>query len=154
MREFWTHLRDLRDAPHAVAGGVAIGIFWGFTPFTGLKMLLSIVTAWGARCSKLSAMLAVALHDVLLVIWPLVLRWEYQIGYWLISRPHRMPPKLAVGDARFSELFHWKTLQLLWPTFLGSCVIGIPIALATYWIVKWMLQRYERTHHRHLTPPA
>jgi uncharacterized protein (DUF2062 family) len=50
-------------------------------------------------------------------------------------------------------LWHWKTLELLWPTFIGSCVIGAPLALVTYWILERLLERYERTHHRHLTPP-
>ncbi len=36
-------LLDLRDAPHALAGGVAIGMFIGFTPLFGLKTLLCIV---------------------------------------------------------------------------------------------------------------
>ena len=154
FRDFWTRLRQLRDAPHAVAGGVAIGIFWGFTPLTGLKTLLSIFTAWVARCSKIPAVVAVALHDVLLPVWPVVLRWEYQIGYWLLSRPHQLPPKIAIGKIRLGALFHWKTLEVLWPTFLGSCVIGAPIALLAYCVVKWMLERYERSHHRQLKPPA
>src|SRR5438477_245934 len=55
----WSRLHQLRDAPHAVAGGVAIGIFWGFTPLTGLKTLLSIFFAWVLRCSKIPAVIAV-----------------------------------------------------------------------------------------------
>ncbi len=152
--EFWTRLRQIRDAPHAVAGGVAIGIFWGFTPLTGLKTLLSIFTAWMSRCSKIPAVIAVALHDVLLPIWPIMLRWEYQIGYWLTSHPHQLPPKLSMHHIHVAELFQWKTLEVLWPTFVGSCVIGLPIALVSYWIVKWVLQRYEVKHHRQITPPA
>jgi uncharacterized protein (DUF2062 family) len=154
FREFWTHLRQLRDAPHAVAGGVAIGLFWGFTPLTGLKTLLSVLTAWVSRCSKIPAVIAVALHDVLIPIWPMVLRWEYQIGYWLISRPHVFPPKLGISKIRLAELFQWKTLGVLWPTFVGSCVIGVPLALVAYCLVKWLLERYEKSHHRHLQPPA
>ncbi|MDR3405758.1 MAG: DUF2062 domain-containing protein [Chthoniobacter sp.] len=150
----WTRLRQLRDAPHAVAGGVAIGVFWGFTPLTGLKTLLSIFTAWVSRCSKIPAVIAVSLHDVLLPVWPIFLRWEYQIGFWILNRPHHFPPKLGIGKIHIAQLFQWKMLDVLWPTFLGSFVIGIPIASLTYWIVKWMLERYETKHHRHLTPPA
>jgi len=154
LHETWTRLHQLRDAPHAVAGGVAIGVFWGFTPLTVLKTLLSIFTAWVARCSKIPAVIAVSLHDVLLPVWPIILRWEYEIGYWLVNRPHHLPPKLSIGKIHVAELFQWKTLGVLWPTVVGSCVIGIPIALLTYWVVKWMLERYEAKHHRHLTPPA
>jgi uncharacterized protein (DUF2062 family) len=154
VRECWTRLRQLRDAPHAVAGGVAIGLFWGFTPLTGLKTLLSIFTAWVLRCSKIPAVIAVSLHDVLLPVWPIILRWEYQIGYWLVNRPHQLPPKLKVSTIRMAQLFRWKTLEVLWPTFVGSLVLAIPVALITDWLMKWMLERYEKSHHRHLTPPA
>ncbi|HSI13725.1 MAG TPA: DUF2062 domain-containing protein [Chthoniobacter sp.] len=154
VHDMWMRLRQLRDAPHAVAGGVAIGIFWGFTPLTGLKTLLSIFTAWVTRCSKIPAVIAVSLHDVLVPVWPIILRWEYQIGYWIINRPHQFPPRLSVGKIHMSELFRWKTLEVLWPTFIGSLVIGIPIALICYFILKSTLERYETSHHRHLTPPA
>ena len=153
-RDAWKQLRQLRDAPHAVAGGVAIGIFWGFTPLTGLKTLLSIFTAWVFRCSKIPAVIAVTFHDLLLPVWPVVLLWEYQIGFWILSNPHRLPPKLAISHLHLAQLFHWKTLELLWPTFLGSCVIGIPIALGFYWIVESSLERYEKIHHHRLTPPS
>ena len=136
LREYWTHLRQMRDAPPAIAGGVAIGIFWGFTPLTGLKTLLSIFTAWLFRCSKIPAVITVALHDVLIPVWPVILRWEYDLGYWICAYPHRFPERFSVRQIRLAQLFDWKTLKLLWPTFLGSCVIGIPIAVAAYWLVK------------------
>ncbi len=153
LKDSWRQLHQLRDAPHAIAGGVAIGIFWGFTPLTGLKTLLSIFTAWMVRCSKFPAVIAVAFHDVLLPVWPVILRWEYQIGFWLLSNPHHLPPKLAAKKLHLAALLQWKTLEALWPTLLGSCVIGIPVALACYWIVERSLERYEHSHHRHLTPP-
>jgi hypothetical protein len=152
LKESWAHLRQLRDAPHAIAGGVAIGIFWGFTPLTGLKTLFSIFTAWLFRCSKFPAVIAVAFHDILLPIWPVVLRWEYQLGFWILSSPHRFPPKLTINTLRVTELFQWKTLEVLWPTLLGSCLIGTPIALLCYWIVETLLERYETSHQRHLKP--
>jgi uncharacterized protein (DUF2062 family) len=150
----WTRLRQLRDAPHAVAGGLAIGIFWGFTPLTGLKTMLSIFTALVSRCSKIPAVIAVCLHDVLIPVWPIILRWEYELGYWIINRPHQFPPKLSINKIHLAELLQWKTLGVLWPTFVGSLVIGIPFALITYWSVKWSLEKYETKHHTHLTPPA
>ena len=33
----------------------------------------------------------------------------------------------------------WKTLELVWPTFIGSCIIGIPIALSSTRILKSQL---------------
>jgi len=157
LKEFvagtWTKLHQIKDAPHSVAGGVAIGIFWGFTPLTGFKTLFSILTAWAVRCSRLSAVIAVTFHDILLPVWPVVLRWEYQLGFYVLSNPHHLPPKLSHGHLHIVELFQWKTLGILGPMMLGSCMIGLPVALISYFVVERLLERYETTHQRHLTPP-
>ncbi len=154
IKSHYEQIRQIRDAPHAVAGGVAIGMFWGFTPLTGLKTLLSIFFAWIFRCSKLSAVLAVALHDIVSPVWPVVLRWEYDIGFWLLSHPHHFPERMKMVDFRLGHWLHFKTLEILGPMCLGSLAIALPIALISYWIVERSLERYEHTHHRHLTPPA
>ena len=84
----YERLKQIRDRPRAVAGGVAVGMFWGFTPLLGLKTLLSILFAWMFRCSKISAVIAVSLHDLLTPIWPIILRWEYDFGFWILNHPH------------------------------------------------------------------
>lgn len=147
-------LKQIRDAPRAVAGGVAIGIFLGFTPLLGLKTLLSILFAWMFRCSKVSAAIAVSFHDILTPVWPMVLRWEYDSGFWILSRPHHFPEKLSVADTHIKYWLHFRTLGLLWPTFVGSLLFSIPFALASYWIVEKALKRYKRRRHSHLTTPA
>jgi uncharacterized protein (DUF2062 family) len=147
------HLREIRDAPHAVAGGVAVGFFYGFTPLLGVKTLLSIATAWIFRYSRLSAAIAVSLHDLTLPVWPMVLRWEYQLGYWVLNHPHQFPPALHVGELHLQDLFTWHASQVLLRTVVGSLIIGVPIAIVTYWVVLRLLGRYERTHDRHLQPP-
>jgi len=51
LKEHSLKLLAIRDTPNAIAGGVAIGIFFGFTPLVGLKTLLSIFFAWpSCRC--------------------------------------------------------------------------------------------------------
>src|SRR5437879_3168624 len=87
-------LLAIRDTPNAIAGGVAIGIFFGFTPLVGLKTLLSIFFAWLTRCNIIAAAIAVTLHDVALPFMPVLFRWEYRIGYWLLSDPHQWPARL------------------------------------------------------------
>jgi uncharacterized protein (DUF2062 family) len=154
LKSRYDQIHHIRDAPHAVAGGVAIGMFWGFTPLAGFKTLLSIGFAWLCRCSKLSAVLAVALHDVLIPIWPVILRWEYDLGFWILSHPHHFPERMHVKGFRLENWMHLKTLQFLWPTFVGSIVFALPLAALSYWIVLRSLARYETTHHRHLQPPS
>ncbi|MGC3990291.1 MAG: DUF2062 domain-containing protein [Chthoniobacteraceae bacterium] len=78
FREHYHRLMQIRDTPHAIAGGLAIGVFFGMTPLIGLKTALALVFAWFTRCSKISAVIAVTLHDVLIPIAPIIFRWQSQ----------------------------------------------------------------------------
>ena len=71
----WLHehslkLLAIRDTPQAIAGGVAIGIFFGFMPLFGLKTLSAILFAWLTGSNILAAVLAVTAHDVVFPFMP------------------------------------------------------------------------------------
>jgi len=149
----YERLKQIRDRPQAVAGGVAVGMFWGFTPLLGLKTLLSILFAWMFRCSKISAVIAVSLHDLLTPIWPIILRWEYDFGFWILNHPHHFPARLSVKDAHIEYWLHFRTLEILWPTFVGSLLFAAPCALISYWIVEKSLERFQRKRHPRSTDP-
>jgi len=159
FQRFKQGVTQIRDTPHAIAGGVAIGVMFGFTPFFGFKTLLAILVAWLFRCSKLSAVMAVTLHDVLLPLGPFILRWQYQMGYYLISNPHQFPPKLGPKHLHFDELLNWrlvpvsKTLRILWPTFIGSLIIATPIALIMYFAVLAVVTRAQAARGRAAAQP-
>lgn len=147
------NLTHIRDTPHAIAGGVAIGFVFGFTPLLGLKTLLAVLIAWLFGCSKLSAALAVTFHDILLPIWPVILRWQYQLGFLIISRPHRLPAKFSFKyfHSDYEHFFSWKTLRVLWPTFIGSVLIATPIAVILYFIVLEMVKHAQASKARRAT---
>ena len=142
-------LMQIRDTPHAIAGGAAIGLLLGFTPLLGFKTLLAVLVAWLCRCSKLSAALAVSFHDLLLPIWPVVMRWQYQIGYYLLHRPHHLPPKIKTYH--YEELLRWKSLGLLWPVLVGSIVLAIPLAVAAYFIILYVVAQYRKGKEEQIT---
>ncbi len=143
---------ELRDTPHAIGGGVAIGVFFGFTPLFGVKTLLSLATAWLTRCSKIAAVISVSLHDIVTPLWPVLLRLEYDIGYWLLSHPHRLPPKITLHHVKFGELLQWTTfLHLGLPMLVGSLVIAVPAAAIAY-VFAYGLMRRRQT--RQLPPTA
>jgi uncharacterized protein (DUF2062 family) len=129
-------------------------MFWAFTPLVGLKTLLSLLSAWVFRCSKFSAVLVVTFHDVLTPVWPLFLRWEYDLGYWLLNRPHHFPKRLRMGDVHIEYWLHWSRLEIIWPTFVGSLVFAVPSALASFWIIDQLLRRREHEGRGQFTPPT
>jgi uncharacterized protein (DUF2062 family) len=119
LKQLGRKLFSLKDTPHAIAGGVAIGVFIGFTPLWGVKTLLSLALAYALRCNPIAAVIAVSLHDVLIPFAPFLMRFEYDVGYWALSHPHHLPAKLELHH----EHFHLAGM-LKWTTFLD---IGLPM---------------------------
>jgi uncharacterized protein (TIGR03546 family) len=142
FREKLERLVHLKDKPNAIAMGAAVGMFFGFLPLWGLKTLLAIGSARLLRGNLLAAAIAVTLHDVLLPIAPLLLRWEYDVGYWLLHHPHALPPHLHLHEHNPGVWFHWSSYFTVGrPLLLGALVIAAPSAIVTYFLVSKCLSR-------------
>ena len=152
----WLHehslkLLAIRDTPEAIAGGVAIGIFIGFTPLFGLKTVLTILFAWLTRSNIIAAVIASAAHDVLLPVMPVIFRGEYDVGYWLLSQPHQWPHRLTRMNLEGHSWRRWTTfLTVGKPLLVGSVVCSAPFAIFSYVITKILVARHQRKKH----PPA
>jgi hypothetical protein len=149
----WFHehslkLLAIRDTPEAIAGGVAIGIFFGFIPIVGLKTISAIFLAWLTRSNILAAVIAGAFHDVFLPLMPVIYRWEYDVGFWLLHNPHRWPPALIHirHSWRDWHTFFDRSTFLTTGKYLlvGSSVCSAPIALLSYFITKSIVARHQR----------
>jgi hypothetical protein len=148
----WLHRHSLkllaiRDTPEAIAGGVAIGIFFGFAPIIGLKTLSTVFFAWLTRSNILAAVVAVTMHDVLFLFMPAIYWSEYGVGYWILSYPHHWPA--------FMDLhFNWATiLKLGKPMLLGGAVCGAPLAAVSYALTWWVVVRHRRQRLTHKPKP-
>ena len=129
-------LLDAKDAPHSVAGGTAVGVFFGFLPIFGFKTLAAMGVALATRCSVVAAVIGVSAHDVLLPLWPLILRWQFQVGFWILSSPHHFAPPLTKQDFHFSEIFQWDNfIDIGLPLLVGGAVFALPIAGLSYAVV-------------------
>jgi uncharacterized protein len=142
FRDKGLQLLELKDTSHCIALGTAIGMFFGFMPLWGFKTLLALGICRLLRGNLLAAAIGSTLHDAALPILPLLLRWEYDVGYWLLSQPHTLPPRLTFSHANPMVWFHWSTfLTVGRPLLVGSLVFSIPIAVATYYlthaVVRW-----------------
>ncbi|MBV9106879.1 MAG: DUF2062 domain-containing protein [Verrucomicrobia bacterium] len=152
----WLHdktrqLLQLKDSTHAIALGTALGIFFGFIPLWGFKTLLALGVCRLLGGNLLATAIGATLHDVALPLMPLLLRWEYDVGYWLLSQPHELPPSLRLTHQSPSVWFHWSTfLTVGRPLLLGSLVIAAPVAVATYYV---MVAVVERSRPKTAAPP-
>lgn len=155
----WLHdhslkLLAIRDTPEAIAGGVAIGIFFGFTPLFGLKTLSAIFFAWLTRSNILAAVISGALHDVILPFMPVIYRWEYSVGYWLLSHPHHWPPPLARLHWEGAAWRHWTTFFSVGkPLLVGGCVCAAPVSAASFFMVRGLVGRHQRKKQASASSP-
>jgi uncharacterized protein len=155
----WLHQHSLkllaiRDTPEAIAGGVAIGIFFGFTPLFGLKTVLTILLAWLTRSNLIAAVIASAAHDIILPLMPVIFRWEYDVGFWLMSQPHHFPPPLTKLHWEGHPWRDWRTFFTVGkPLLVGSVVCSAPFALLSYVFTQRLVARHQRKKRPQLPPP-
>jgi uncharacterized protein (DUF2062 family) len=125
--------------------GTAVGMFFGLSPLWGLKTLLALGVARVLQSNLIAAAIAVTLHDVILPVMPLLLRWEYDLGYWLLSHPHELPPRLTLAHAKPAIWFHWSTfLTVGRPLLVGSLILAVPVAVVTYYVSLFVVERRMR----------
>ncbi len=145
----WLHehslkLLAIRDTPEAIAGGVAIGVFFGFTPLFGLKTLSAILFAWLTGSNILAAVIAGTLHDVILPFMPVIYRWQYDLGYYLLSQPHHLPPKLTSLRWEAHPWRDWRTFFTVGkPLLLGSFLFAAPFALFFFLATRRVVARHQ-----------
>ena len=145
LREKVGRLLSLKDPPQAIAVGMAVGMFFGLIPLWGLKTLLALAVTRLLRGSIVAAVIAVTLHDVVLPVMPLLLRWEYDVGYWLLSYPHALPPRLHMSYQNPAIWFHWSTFFTVGqPLLLGSVVLAVPVGVVTYYVTLGLVKQWRR----------
>ena len=145
LHDLWNRFIEAQDRPHAMAGGVAIGIFFGFIPVIGLKTLLALGVALITGCNPIAAVVGVTFHDLFIWFWPVLFRMEFQLGHWLLSHPHEFAPKLERADFRLSEIMQWDNVKdVIYPTLVGAVVIAIPVTIVAYGVTLLLMHYREQ----------
>jgi uncharacterized protein (DUF2062 family) len=147
LREHSLKLLAIRDTPEAIAGGVAIGVFFGFTPLFGIKTLCAIFFAWLTRSNIIAAVLAGTLHDLVLPIMPAIFIWEYEVGYWILNQEWpRGIPKVHLAWHEWRNWWRLLTSEVGRPMLLGSITIAAPLGVVFYFVTKKVVARHHRKH--------
>lgn len=135
----------LTASPHAVAAGVAAGVFSSFTPFMGLHFLIAFAIAYIVAGNFLAAGLGTFIGNP--VTFPFIWAATYSSGNFILHR------KTDEGDgsgimqlAEVSWMDHgWsgilETIGGIWEPLIKPMLIGgIPIG-TTFAIVAYILTR-------------
>jgi uncharacterized protein (DUF2062 family) len=125
----------LSGSPHAIAAGVAAGVFASFTPFVGFHFLLSFIVAYMIAGNMIAAAIGTAAGNPL--TFPFIWVASFNVGTWVLgSDPNTPRPgelELSFDVLTNSFMTIWPTLQ---PMVLGGMIIGLFVGLASYFIVR------------------
>lgn len=117
VRYWYVRLLRLQSTPHAMARGLAVGIFAGMFPFVGLQTAIAVVLAIPFRGNKLVAAAGTWISNPLTFV---PIYWcNYKLGQWVLRWE---------GPA-FSDL-NWRSGNLLEHTSNAAIALLVGSALA------------------------
>lgn len=148
----------LSDSAHAIALGVAVGIFVGLTPTVGVQTILILGLVFATRkfvyFNATAAMASTYVSNPVTML-PMYYGW-YRIGAWFSSG--------SLTSAEFEQLLQFEGLSGWWsamcalgsqvavPMCLGALLtapIGVAIAYpVTYFLVKWIRDHKQQIRSR------
>ena len=133
----------LQASPHAIAGGMALGVFIGMSPFFGLHIITAVGLAALFKWSKISALIGVQITNALTA--PLI----YPINYWIGSKLAGFSGEPAwPSEFSFTEFMQIlrQSNQIILDLVVGGSVLGLPLALLGYVATLRLVHAYRRKH--------
>ena len=138
----YTFLRIVRiKAPaESIAMGLAVGVFAGAMPFLSLQMAIAVFLAFLLRGNVIAAALGTWWTNPF--NWAIVFPLLYMLGKVFVPG--------VIAHLGMSELIHLPFLDLLqrgWKwlliTTLGGFIVGIPMAIVTYFVTLRAVRLYH-----------
>jgi len=128
-RYFYYRFIRLQANPENLARGVAVGLFISTTPTFGVQTLIALFFAALFRCSKICAVVAAQLTNVLTA--PFIFLGTYYLGAIILDNPF---------DRSKLNNLTWEGLTELGPSvfaslWVGGTLVGLVLAAIGYFVV-------------------
>ena len=160
-KEIFLHnILHVDDTPQRIALGAAAGIFVAWTPTFGFQMILGVALAALVRGNK-AAVLPMAWITNPLTNVP-IYGFSYLVGRFILTGQwgfdsetygatmHLMKDmmRLDIWDGIFWRQLMDVTVKVGLEMWVGSCVVGLAVAVMTYFLTVKLVTAYRR--HRQL----
>ena len=155
FRDKFRGIFQVKESPHRIALAFAVGVFMGISPLLGLHYIGGIMLAWLFRLNKLVAVIGVTVNNP----WTIVPISSFcaWFGAKLIGVNQVLPEvdwksmSLSNIIGKISDMDNFliivdKLMPLIKSFFVGSFVICIISAIASYFIIKVLVVRYRKGH--------
>ncbi|MCD4824837.1 MAG: DUF2062 domain-containing protein [Phycisphaerae bacterium] len=142
---------SLKDTPHRIALGVAIGIFITWTPTIGLQMLLTVALATLLRANKLVGVPFVWISNPL-TIFP-IYGPSLLLGQWVTGKDignfSVLRKATSFEGGIFGRITAWfgATAEIFTELWIGSLIVALLLGILTYFAMYRMIVVYRRKFH-------
>jgi uncharacterized protein (DUF2062 family) len=147
-QRFILHLMGKEDPPERIAAAFALGVAISFfTPLTGFHTLIALGLALLLGLSKVDVVMGTLVVNPWTVV-P-VISFEEFIGKKLLHYSPSLAPRLPWRQILHRQFWHllrgsgWSYLAAL---TVGSVLASAAAATLTYFLVRGIILRYQRTH--------
>lgn len=130
----------IRGKPREIAKGFALGLFVGMTPFFGLHTVIAVPLAALFKWNKISAAISVWFTNAATA--PIIYSITYLVGARIIG----IQKGFNWADINsFSAVYQLivKAPEIVWAMIVGGVVLGLPLAIAGYYIIFFVMKRYQ-----------
>ncbi|MCB1418099.1 MAG: DUF2062 domain-containing protein [Notoacmeibacter sp.] len=144
----------LSATPHAIAAGVAAGVFASFTPFIGFHFIIAAALAWLLAGNLIASALGTAVGNP--ITFPFIWAATLQIGRLILDHGAHGLEKTRV---HLGELFAHMEFSQLWtpvikPMVIGCIPIGIAFAAGFYLLTRWAVNGFREQRRKRLADRA
>ena len=154
----------LTASPHAIAGGIAAGVFASFTPFMGMHFIIAFIVAYIIAGNMIAAATGTFVGNPL--TFPFIWAATYSTGNFILKgetnghRPEEFLQGLTDASVWHSGLHGIVELAasiwepVLKPMSVGAVPVGITAALIAYAVTRWSAVAFQLSRRKMLAEKA
>lgn len=149
LRYMGKRIMRITASPHAIAAGLAVGVFSAFTPFFGFHVVIAIVLAYFLAGNLAAAAIGTTFANPLTL--PFIWGATYELGRFMInggsvSNATSLNLGRALETMQFSEIW----TPLIKPMLFGSSVLGMAFAVLVYFVTRFAVAGLRRRRLEYL----
>ena len=140
LRSTYQRFLKIRGCPREIAKGFALGLFVGMSPTMGFQMIIAVPLAALFKLNKLAAVAGVWISNP--VTAPLIYGTTYLVGAKMMGLAGRHASGAVTEGSTLLKMIA-KAPEIFWAMTVGGVVLGIPVALAGYYLALLAVRKYR-----------
>ena len=140
FKKVYERFIKIRGEPRKIALGFALGLFVGMSPTMGLQIAIAVFFAALFKWNKISAAIGVWITNP--VTAPFIYGMTYVTGARLLGIKKTYILNSEINLDTINKILQ-KAPGIFWALIIGGLIIGLPLAIAGYYLSYSAITRYQ-----------